>query len=136
MAEKADRFNHGSDKKKKTILLVDDDCRELTILAECLRDTGYRIVMEQDARSALSEAKKGVDVIVTDHRIPEMDGMKFVEALRRTNSEIPVIMLTAHAGVDTYFKALSLGVFEYVNKPVGQEELKRIIHMALDSTHA
>jgi DNA-binding NtrC family response regulator len=54
--------------------------------------------------------------------------------LRETQHEVPVIMITAFGGVENYIKSMSLGVFEYINKPVDKEEFERIVRMALQKS--
>src|SRR3990172_8244327 len=66
--------------------------------------------------------------------MPGMDGLEFLTLLKQGAAAVPVIMLTAYGAVETYLKSLSLGVFEYVNKPVKAKELGRIVKAALDGT--
>jgi two-component system response regulator PilR (NtrC family) len=73
-----------------------------------------------------------VDLVITDYRMPVMDGLEFLILLKQILPAVPVIMLTAYGAVETYLKSLSLGVFEYVNKPVKAKELGRIVKAALD----
>jgi DNA-binding NtrC family response regulator len=75
-----------------------------------------------------------IDLVITDYRMPGMDGLEFLNMLRQKNPTVPVIMLTAYGAVETYLKSLSLGVFEYVNKPIKAKELGRIVQAALDSS--
>ena len=119
----------------KTILLVDDEIEILKSLGEILNRFGYQVIAKQEASSALALVREGekVDLVITDYRMPEMDGLEFLNALRLINASVPVIMLTAYGAVESYLKSLSLGVFEYVNKPIKAKELGRIVQAALDS---
>ncbi|MGE5173295.1 MAG: response regulator [Betaproteobacteria bacterium] len=126
-------FPHKRDQQQRAILLVDDDADNLVRLEKVLQDWGYGVITATDARAALSKIQAGIDLIITDYRMPGMDGLEFMDVLRRERSAPPVIMLTAYAGVDSYLEATSLGVYEYVNKPVRNAELKRIISAALHS---
>lgn len=119
----------------KTILLVDDELEILRSLGEILQRFGYAVIAKQDAQSALAAIREGVslDLVITDHRMPVMDGLEFLNALRLLNPSVPVIMLTAYGAVESYLKSLSLGVYEYVNKPIKAKELGRIVQAALDS---
>ena len=122
----------------KTVLLVDDEVENLKCLSEILSRFGYQVIAKSDAMSALSVVGSGehVDLIISDYRMPAMDGLDFVLQVRRIMPLVPVIMLTGYGAVETYLKSLSLGVYEYVNKPVKVKELGRIISAALDSVPA
>jgi DNA-binding NtrC family response regulator len=119
----------------KTILLVDDEMDILKSLGEILTRFGYQVIAKQAAQEALASVKDGanIDLVITDYRMPDMDGLEFLHALRQMDSSVPVIMLTAYGAVESYLKSLSLGVFEYVNKPIKAKELGRIVQAAINS---
>jgi DNA-binding NtrC family response regulator len=119
----------------KTILLLDDEMEILKSLGEILSRFGYNVIAKQKGQDALSTVKEGtnIDLVITDYRMPGMDGLEFLNMLRQLNPTVPVIMLTAYGAVESYLKSLSLGVFEYVNKPIKAKELGRIVQAALDS---
>lgn len=116
-----------------TILLLDDEQEILKSLGEILSRFGYQVEAHSDGRSALAMLKEGnkIDLVITDYRMPGMDGLEFLNALRLLDPNVPVIMLTAYGAVESYLKSISLGVFEYVNKPIKAKELGRIVEAAL-----
>lgn len=120
------------EKVSTTVLFVDDDTENLRDFSELLEGLGYRVLAAGSAERALLllGQNERVDLVITDYRMPGMDGLELVAALRKLLPEAPVIVLTAHGDVDAYFKAFSLGVFEYVNKPVGKAEFARIVRTA------
>ena len=121
----------------KTLLLVDDELENLRSLGEILNRFGYKVIAKPDAQSALSVIREGtttIDLVITNYRMPGMDGLEFLILLKQILPSIPVVMLTAYGAVETYLKSLSLGVFEYVNKPIKAKELGRIVKAALESS--
>ena len=117
----------------KTILLVDDEPENRRSYQEILNDLGFKVIAEADGLSALSVVREGVtiDLVITDYRMPGMNGLDFITSLRRLLLKVPVIMITAFGDIETYLQSFSLGVFEYVNKPVTKEEFERIVKAAL-----
>jgi two-component system NtrC family response regulator len=119
----------------KTLLVVDDELENLRSLGEVLNRFGFKVIAKPDAQSALMIIREGtsVDLVITEYRMPGMDGLEFLVLLKRILPTVPVVMLTAYGAVESYLKSLSLGVFEYVNKPVKAKELGRIVKAALES---
>ena len=116
------------------MLLIDDEQECLESLGVMLSHLGYRVIALLDTRNALAVVlRKGttIDLVITDYSMPEINGLEFLNLLKRMLSSVPLIMLTGYGDVGTYFKALSIGVSEFVSKPVGLEELDRIINTAL-----
>ncbi len=118
----------------KTILLVDDDLHVLEALGEILREFGYRVISRPDAESALSVIREGssIDLVLTDYRLPGMKGARFIALLRQILPSAPLIILTGDCSVEAFVKALSLDVFECLNKPVKAKDLDRILKSALE----
>jgi DNA-binding response OmpR family regulator len=73
------------------------------------------------------------DLVISDLRMPECDGLSFLEALRQGGNKVPVIILTAYSEVDTYLAAMNAGATEYLNKPIHSDELLRIVRSCLRS---
>jgi CheY-like chemotaxis protein len=122
-------------KNMKTILLVDDEPAVLTLHEFMLNDFGYIVIPKSNAESALFLIQEGVnvDLVITDYRMPGMNGVEFIRGLRRILPSVPVLMLTGDITVEI---DLSLGVFERIIKPVEGKELDRIVKAALDRVDA
>ncbi len=117
----------------KTILVVDDEPGNRRLYSEILHQGGHQVIERADAISAMALIREGasIDLVVTDYRMPDMSGIEFVTAMRQVLPSVPVIMITAYASIDNYFRSLDLGVFEYINKPFVKREFERIVKAAL-----
>ena len=124
-------------KKTKTILVVDDDPENIRNYCEILIDMGFRVIArgDVDASLALIHDNTAVDLVITDYRMPGKNGLDFIVALRQLRPSLPVIMITAYGNIETYLHSISLGAFEYVNKPVKKKEFERIVLHALTNSN-
>ncbi len=121
------------EKKMKTILVVDDEYESLSTYREILTDMGYKVITEPDGGSALLAVcdREEIDLVITDYRMPGMNGMELVSAVRAIKPRIPVIMITAYANIENYLESREEGIFEFVNKPISKSEFERIVRIAL-----
>jgi len=116
------------------ILVVDDDPHFLRVLARILSGENFLVTSAAaacDALDLLREAK--FDLVISDLRMPECDGLSFLEALRGSGNTVPVIILTAYGEVDTYLAAMNAGATEYLNKPIQFDELLKTVRSCLRS---
>jgi len=122
--------------KSKTILLVDDEPENITNYADVLVNLGYNVIARPDAESAQQLFHNGarIDLIITEDIIRGEIGFEFVMMLSRLKPSVPVIMVTAHGNIQSYLRSRSLGVFEYLHKPVRNDELERIVGHALQNS--
>jgi DNA-binding NtrC family response regulator len=118
------------------ILLVDDELDSQIIFREMLSDLGYNVTVKSDGTSALQTIHEEgkIDLIITDYQMPDLSGLEFIRRVRKVHPAVPIIMITAYGGVETYLKSLSLGVFEFISKPVGKKMLGLIVNAALHNT--
>ncbi len=118
----------------KTILVVENEQETISSLSEILNRFGYNVITEQSCRSALSVLKGGaaVDLVITEERLPDMDGLELIASLKEFKPDIPSIMLTTQGSVASYVKAFNLGVFDYLNKPVSARLIDRVIKAAIE----
>jgi DNA-binding NtrC family response regulator len=114
--------------QQKRILVVDDEENARNALSRILTREGYEVASAGNGYEALNYLRgKEVELIITDINMPEMNGLTFLRELSRSHPESNVIMVTAYGEVESYFEAMNLGAFEYINKPVKIDELKKII---------
>jgi two-component system response regulator AtoC len=114
------------------ILIVDDDPHFLRVLARILSGENFLVSSAGGACDALELIKSAqFDLVISDLRMPECDGVSFLEALRQKGNNVPVIILTAYGEVDTYLAAMNAGATEYLNKPIHSDELLKIVRSCL-----
>jgi len=114
------------------ILVVDDELNMRLVLKTLLGKEGYEVATAPDGFEALKILKGGdVKVVVTDMKMPRLDGMGLLDRVMHEYPSIPVILITAHGTVATAVDALKRGAFDYITKPFEQEELKNVIHKAI-----
>jgi len=120
-----------------SILVVDDEENAREGLSKILSNEGYKVEVASDGKEAIDRLKKlSFDLVITDMRMPQMDGFEVLREIKKMDDNIGVIMITAFGEVDSYFEAMNLGAFEYINKPVKVDELKRVISKVLEERTA
>jgi len=106
------------------ILVVDDDPNVRLLLAREISDRGHEVVAAADSAQAMAEMGRGnFDVVLTDIRMPGMDGMNLTEWIKRTRPDIDVIVMTGYASLESAATAIHLGAFDYLLKPFGEMDL-------------
>ena len=119
------------------ILVVDDEAGARELFQSILSDEGYEVSLATNGEEALAMFKSGAfDLVITDIKMPVMDGLQLLQEIRNTGSKTDVIMVTAYGEVESYLKAMSLGAAEYINKPIRIKELKRIVSKVLTERKA
>ncbi len=115
------------------ILVVDDEVNARTALAELLRDEGYSVESAADAFKAMGKmADFAPDLVLTDLKMPGMDGLQLLDKLREGDPELPVIVMTAFGEVETAVRAMRAGARDYLNKPVNVGELSVVVARELE----
>ena len=121
------------EKRRETILLVDDDSAHRTMLKANLASEGYLIREAADGDEVLPLLREiEVDLIVLDMKMVRMDGIATLSLLLQAGYTIPVILLTAFSSVESAVEAMKKGTFDYITKPVDIGELQLIIARALN----
>lgn len=127
------RLNTTRPTNVKRILVVEDEDNTRHALTKLLTREGYFVEGVANGYEALSYLRRqSVNLIVTDIKMPRMDGITFLRELNKNFPKSNVIMITAYGGVDSYLEAMNLGAFEYINKPVQIDELKIIMEKILN----
>ncbi|MEE9913316.1 MAG: sigma-54 dependent transcriptional regulator [Deltaproteobacteria bacterium] len=118
------------------ILIVDDELNMRLVLAAMLKKEGYEVASAADGSEALQILKSGpIAAVITDLKMPRIDGMQLLNRVNQDYPEVPVIMITAHGTVATAVEALKKGALDYITKPFELEELKNVVSKAV-KTHA
>ncbi len=123
--------------KDARIVLVDDDDGSRAAMALGLRRVGYDVVELKGGEQAVGLLRGGetVDVLITDVRMPGIDGYGLLARARELRPELPVIMVTAFGDVDGAVRALKLGADDYLTKPVHLDELRKRVQKELERRH-
>lgn len=119
--------------RRQRVLVVDDDLEMARSLAEGLVDRGYDTFAAGSGREALDHlGSERFDAVVTDLRMPKVDGLELLSASRKLDPERPVIVMTAYSAIDTAVESIRQGAYHYLTKPFKQEELAIFLGRALD----
>ncbi len=116
------------------IMVVDDEQGLREFLADSLADDGHVVAQAVDGSDAAERlAKESFDVLITDLRMPGIDGMDLLRRVRGDQPELEIIVLTAHGSVESAVEAMKLGAFDYVEKPIASpDELQLLVARALE----
>jgi len=114
------------------LLLVDDEPAMLFALKELAESHKYEAVLARSGAEALAQLD-GVDAVVTDYSMPEMDGVQLLKFIRDRDESLPVVMLTAHGSERLAVRAMKAGAYEYVTKPLDIDEMGLVLERALET---
>ena len=122
---------------KPQLLLVDDDKSLLRLLTIRLEGEGYQVTAVEDGQSALKKLQNdSYDVVLSDLRMPWLDGLSLFEEIMGIRKDIPVILMTAHGTIADAVSATQRGVFGFLPKPVDHDELRTLLQKALSQSQA
>jgi len=118
--------------EKKQVLIVDDEPNLRKILAAQLSRDGYDVLLAEDGEEGLALLREHhIDLVVTDLKMPKVDGMTLLREALKEQADLPIVMITAHGTVDTAVEALKLGAFDYLTKPFDKDEVRQVVAKAL-----
>ena len=120
-------------KTTASILVVDDDAAFRHVVAGELRRLGHQVETAGSGEEAVAKVDRfEPEVVLLDLRLPGMDGLETLKAVRARNAATEVIMLTGHGSIDTAIESIRVGAFDYVIKPCPLDELQIRIQRALE----
>ncbi len=118
---------------QRKILLVDDDHDFRWATGNILQAVGHRVVHARNGVEAIDFLETGVpDLVLLDYRMPGQDGLQVAAEMKKRIPAVPIIMITAYGEIDSAVKAMKLGVYDYVTKPIDNNDLLFSIKRALD----
>lgn len=120
---------------KPRVLIVDDEPRLADVVAMALGRAGYECEVFASGEAVLQAvAERGADVVVTDWKMPQMDGLELLRRIHADNRALPIILMTAYATVSDAVAAMREGAFDYVTKPFDNDDLRATVARALELT--
>src|SRR6185436_11316807 len=115
------------------VLVVDDNLEMARTICEGLIDRGYDAVAVGSGRDAIDRlTTERFDALVTDLRMPKVDGMELLATSRRLDPERPVVVMTAYSAIDSAVESIRQGAYHYLTKPFKQDELAIFLERAFD----
>ncbi len=115
------------------ILIVEDEAKMRRLLELNLGDDGFTTFSAEDAETGLKLLRENpIDLILTDLKLPGMNGLEFLQTVKRQNAALPVVVMTAFGSVETAVDAMKAGASDYVLKPFSLTEMRIVIHKELD----
>jgi len=118
---------------KGRIVVIDDELNAAAALEKLLQEDGYEVARANDARSGLALVEKtDPEIVLTDLRMPGMDGLQLLAKVKEVRPETMVILMTAYGTVKTAIRAMKLGAEDYLPKPIDVEELEVILQRVLE----
>ena len=120
--------------KKITILVVDDEPLALETIAELLGESGYRVFTAQGGQKALDllETQTGIDLIVSDLMMPQMDGIALTREIHGMGLNIPIIVITGFATIELAVETMKAGAADFITRPFNNDQIKITIKKVLE----
>src|SRR5256885_16130394 len=116
------------------ILIVDDQEMMRDSLATTLVREGHEVVAAGDGQAAMTRLSNGTrfDLLITDLKMPRMTGIELLADVKKLRPELPVVLMTAFATVQTAVEAMKLGAYDYIQKPFDGDEIKLLVDRTLE----
>jgi DNA-binding NtrC family response regulator len=118
------------------ILLIDDEPAQITSIKSFLQRRNYSVVTANSGFEGMQFVKEGnIDLVFTDFRMPDMNGLEVVREIRNFNPEIPVVIITAFSHIEDAVQVMKEGAYDYLSKPVDLDELELLVNKAKERTN-
>src|SRR5690348_7123961 len=115
------------------ILVVDDERNIRRTLATFFGSLGHQVAQAESGEQALEAVKtRAHDVVVTDFRMAEMNGLDLLHQIKRISPDTPVVLMTAYATIDNAVAAMKAGAYDYLTKPFSLDEIQLVVERALE----
>jgi DNA-binding NtrC family response regulator len=115
-----------------SILIVDDDVQMTVMLKKVLEKEGYDVETALNGQDALAKSAVGdLDLIISDIRMPGMDGLEFLERIKGNHQDVPVVLMTAFGSIEAAVESMKKGAYHYIAKPFKTEQLLSVVEAAL-----
>jgi CheY-like chemotaxis protein len=123
----------GEGMAKERILIADDEKLVRDLFVEALGGRGYEVDTAAEGIEALQKVRSGgVDLLILDLKMPDMDGTEIMKRIRKTGADFPIFCITAYPSPESLEESLKQGCFDYITKPFDMEEVLALIQRALD----
>ena len=123
----------GKPDKPPRILVAEDDAEMLSLVTEHLENEGYAVAGATRGAEALAQLRTGeFDLLLTDLRMPDVDGMEVLRAAKERQPDLPVVLITAFGTIETAIQAIRQGAYDYVTKPCAMAEISLLVRKALE----
>ncbi|MEP0862282.1 MAG: sigma-54-dependent Fis family transcriptional regulator [Ignavibacterium sp.] len=120
--------------KEYSILIIDDEAAQREILKGFLDKRGFRTFTASSGNEGLAFIdKEQIDIILSDYKMPDKTGIEVLEAAKRINPEISFVLMTAYGTIENAVKAMRLGAYDYLSKPVDLDELELLIEKIIEN---
>lgn len=117
-----------------SILIVDDEDAQRSVLKGYLEKKGYRIFSASSGNEGIKTVQNNIiDIILSDFKMPDRTGLEVLEVVKKINPEISFVILTAYGTIENAVKAMRLGAFDYISKPVDLDELDLMIERIIEN---
>src|SRR5215470_5190646 len=123
-------------RKTPTILVVEDDGESRAAMLKILEGVGYKTMEADNGQQALDLVlEDDIDILVTDLRLPVMDGVELLKRAKSANQEIEVILITGHGTVEVAVEAIKEGAYDFITKPIKKAQLLHAVEKAAEKQY-
>ncbi len=117
----------------KRILVVDDEANLCDVLTMLLEEDGYEVASASNGKKAIDllEAGASPDLVISDLKMPEKDGMALLDHVRQSGRDVPVVMITAYGSIEAAVEAMKRGAADFITKPFNKDVIRHVVHTVL-----